>query len=210
MAVTDQPVVSRQQQVGAASRQATRDRLLRAAGEEFETRGYAAATVNRIAASAQVSVQTLYLAWGSKRALLRAHVEQLLAGAAASPEAVADRFDGLSPRQRIISLAAAVTEAAARAAGGWTLYRDAAATDPEIAADWSELQQLRHGLFETVIGPIPVPALRAGLTVQQAIDTAWAIASPDTHDLLVNRRGYTLHDFEQWLAATLTAALLEP
>ena len=54
------------------------DRLLRAAEEEFTERGYAAATVARIAARAGVTVQTLYLAWGSKRALLRAYMYEFM------------------------------------------------------------------------------------------------------------------------------------
>jgi AcrR family transcriptional regulator len=181
-----------------------------AAGEEFAARGYAGATVNRIAATAGVSVQTLYLAWGSKRALLRAHVELLLAGTAPSPAAAASQFIGLAPRARVAALAAAVAATAARAANGWTLYRDAAAVDSEIASDWNELQLLRHRLFETVIEAIPLTSLLRGLSTRRAVDTAWAIASPETHELLVNRLGYTLEEFRDWLDRTLAAALLRP
>lgn len=67
-------------QAGSASRVETRRRLLEAAGHEFAEGGYAAATVTRIAARAGVTVQTLYLAWGSKRALLRAYMEAALLG----------------------------------------------------------------------------------------------------------------------------------
>lgn len=65
---------SRQQVVGAASRRETKQRLLDAAVSEFESHGYTATPVSRIAATAGVTVQTLYLAWGSKRALLRAYL----------------------------------------------------------------------------------------------------------------------------------------
>src|SRR6202012_3498689 len=74
------PKPTRHQEAAAASRAETRRRLLRAAEEEFTERGYSAATVARIAARAGVTVQTLYLAWGSKRALLRAYMEAALAG----------------------------------------------------------------------------------------------------------------------------------
>src|ERR1700749_5050924 len=77
---TPAPNPPRHQEAAAASRAETRRRLLRAAEEEFTERGYAAATVARIAARAGVTVQTLYLAWGSKRALLRAYIEPALAG----------------------------------------------------------------------------------------------------------------------------------
>lgn len=206
---SDQGRRSRQKRVGDALRRDTRNRLLDAAELEFSANGYAATTVTRLAATAGVSVQTLYLAWGSKRALLRGYMEKALAGDADSPDAAVSRFtDDMSPRQRLDELAYLVTDVARRAATGWTLYRDAAAVDAEIAADWAELQRLRHRLFTHVIGGIAPNALVSGLTPTAAVDTAWAIASPESHDLLVNRLDYTLDDFHRWLRQTLARALL--
>lgn len=202
--------LSRQKQVGDALRQDTRNRLLEAAAGEFPAHGYAGTTVTRLAAAAGVSVQTLYLAWGSKRALLRAYMERAIAGDLASPEDATARFVGLSPEQRLTEIAALVTEIAARAADGWQLYRDAAAVDPEIAADWQELQHLRHRTLSRILGDVPVDALVEGLTRQRAIDTAWVIASPESYDLLVRRRGYTLAEFQVWLEQSLRAAILAP
>src|ERR1700753_2800800 len=88
---------SRQKRVGEILRQDTRDRLLQAAGEEFPVHGYAGTTVTRLAAAAVVSVQTLYLAWGSKRALLRGYMENALSGDTGSPEDPARRFAGVPP-----------------------------------------------------------------------------------------------------------------
>src|ERR1700744_1774349 len=130
---------SRQKRVGEVLRQDTRDRLLRAAGEEFPVHGYAGTTVPRLAAAAGVSVQTLYLAWGSKRALLRGYMENALSGGMGSPEDAGQRFAGLPPRERLAELAAVVTEVAERAAIGWGLYRDAAAVDPENRPEWEIL-----------------------------------------------------------------------
>jgi AcrR family transcriptional regulator len=201
---------SRQKRVGEVLRQDTRNRLLQAAGEEFPVRGYAGTTVTRLAAAAGVSVQTLYLAWGSKRALLRGYMENALSGDTGSPEDAARRFAGLSPRERLAELAALVTEIAERAATGWSLYRDAAAVDPEIAADWNELQLLRHRLISRVLADIPATALAEGLTIKSAADTAWAIASPESYDLLAHRLGYQLEEFRNWMKQTLTAAILAP
>ena len=78
---------TRQREAGAASRQETRRRLLAGAADEFAERGYAKATVTRIVDRAGVTVQTLYLSWGSKRALLRAYMEQALAGQPDTPYA---------------------------------------------------------------------------------------------------------------------------
>ena len=201
---------SRQKRIGDALRQDTRNRLLQAAGEEFPVHGYAGTTVTRLAAAAGVSLQTLYLAWGSKRALLRAYMENALSGGMGSPEDAGQRFAGLPPRERLAELAAVVTEVAERAAIGWGLYRDAAAVDPEIAADWNELQLLRHRLFTRIIGGIPVAALAEGLTMKTAVDTAWVIASPESYDLLVRRLGYQLEEFDAWMRQSLLTAILAP
>src|SRR6202012_3211917 len=168
---------SRQKKARERLRQGTRNRLLQAAGEEFAARGYAGTTVTRLAAAAGVSVQTLYLAWGSKRALLRGYMENALSGGVGSPGDVARRFTGLPPLERLAEQAAGVTEGAERAATGWSLYRDASAVDPEIAADWNDLQLLRHQTFTRILGGIPAGALADGLTMKTAVDTAWTIAS---------------------------------
>jgi AcrR family transcriptional regulator len=199
---------SRQKRVGEILREDTRNRLLHAAEEEFPVHGYAGTTVTRLAATAGVSVQTLYLAWGSKRALLRGYMENALSGGAGSPEDAARRFAGLSPRERLAELADLVTEIAERAATGWSLYRDAAAVDPEIAADWNELQLLRHRLISRVLGDIPVSAITEGLTMKSAVDTAWTIASPESYDLLVHRLGYQLSEFHDWMKQNLITAIL--
>src|SRR5580698_3604886 len=190
---------SRQKRVGDALRQDTRNRLLQAAEEEFSVRGYAGTTVARLAAAAGVSVQTLYLAWGSKRALLRGYMENALSGGTGSPEDADRRFAGLPPRERLAELAALVTEVAERAATGWSLYRDASAIDPEIAVDWNELQLLRHRLISRVLADIPAGAIAEGLTMKSAVDTAWTIASPESYELLVRRLGYQLPEFHHWM-----------
>jgi AcrR family transcriptional regulator len=199
---------TRQKRVGDALRRETRNRILEAAEVEFTAGGYAGTTVNRLAASAGVSVQTLYLAWGSKRALLRGYMEHVLAGDAASPADAATRFVGMLPRERLTELGSLVAEIAGRAATGWSLYRDAAAVDAEIAEDWNELQLLRRQLIARVFEDIPPSAIANGLTLEDAIDTAWVIASPESYDLLVRRQGYSLDHFREWMQNTLSASLL--
>jgi len=200
---------SRQKRVGEALREDTRNRILVAAAREFEAKGYSATTVASLAKNAGVSVQTLYLAWGSKRALLRGYLENALAGDSGSPEQAASRFSAeLASTARLALLASLVTDVARRAAIGWSIYRDAAGGDPEIAEDWSDLQAKRHQLFAQIIGRIPEDDFAPEIRVQEAIDTAWAIASPETYSLIVNRLGYDLDRYRDWLTQTLVRALL--
>jgi AcrR family transcriptional regulator len=210
--------ISRQREAGEATRRETRRRLLAAAKAEFAERGYAAATVIRIAERADVSVQTLYSNWGNKRNLLRAVMESSVTGdedlplvpgqppgiitAALEPEDIAD------PRRLLAHLSHQFRLLAERAAVGWQTYRDGAAVDPDIAADWQQLSDLRRGAFRALFARVPAGALRPGLGNAAAADTAWAIASPDMHDLLVRQGGYDYDRLEEWVRTTLIAALL--
>ena len=211
--------VSRQKEAGEATRRETRRRLLAAAKAEFAERGYAAATVLRIAERADVSVQTLYSNWGNKRNLLRAVMESSVTGdddlplVPGQPPAVfADLPDGGSaaadPGRLLAHLSHQYRLLAERAAVGWQTYRDGAAVDPDIAADWRHLNDLRRQAIHAMFSRLPAAALRPGLTPAAAADTAWVIASPDTHDQLVRQAGYSYDQLEDWVRGTLSAALL--
>jgi hypothetical protein len=51
-------------------------------------------------------------------------------------------------------------------------------------------------------------ALAPGLSVERARDLIWLHTAPDTYRLLVLERGWSLDEFERWLAASPAAALL--
>ncbi len=209
--------VSRQREAGEVTRRETRRRLLAAAAAEFAERGYAAATVSRIAGRAGVSVQSLYNDWGNKRNLLEAVLQRAVTGddeAALTPgkppeviTAALGPEDGADPRRLLAHLARQYRLLAERSAVGWQTYRDAAATDPDIAADWQRLSEMRRDAFHALLARIPDAALRPGLSPALAADTAWAIASPETHHQLVRQAGYTYDDLESWVRGTLSAAL---
>jgi hypothetical protein len=92
------------------------------------------------------------------------------------------------------------------AAVGWQTYRDGAAMDPDIAADWQEISEMRRAAFRVMLAQVPASALRPGLSSTVA-DTAWAIASPETHHQLVREAGYSYDQLEAWTRTTLSAAL---
>ncbi len=209
--------LSRQREAGEVTRRETRRRLLAAADAEFAERGYAAATVSRIAGRAGVSVQSLYNDWGNKRNLLEAVLQTAVTGDADTPltpgqppvpvVATLSAEDAADPRRLVGHLAHQYRLLAERAAVGWQTYRDAAATDPDIAADWQRLSEMRRDAFHTLLARIPAAALRRGLSSSMAADTAWAIASPETHYQLVRQAGYGYDELESWVRTTLSAAL---
>ena len=53
-----------------------------------------------------------------------------------------------------------------------------------------------------------VGALRTGLTADRARDELWLLISPEAWAALVQRRGWSNDDYEQRLAASVSAALL--
>ena len=211
--------VSRQREAGEATRKETRRQVLVAARQEFAERGYSAATVARIAERAGVAVQTLYTAWGSKRALLRGVMETSITG---DDDTVFGDTHPIAPTLRAVPAevrgdAAAYIRHVAheyrvfaeRATVGWQTYRDAAAVDPEAADDWQQLMAIRREGFRLIVAQIPKDRLRSGLTPEAAADTAWVIASPDTRDQLVRRAGYTYDQLEEWVRVTLSASILK-
>jgi len=197
--------VSRQREAGEAIRRETRRRLLVAARAEFAER-------------ADVSVQTLYSNWGNKRNLLRAVMESAVTGGAdvpltpgEPPPSITDNLDpgaAKDPRLLLAHLSHRYRLLAERSAVGWQTYRDAAGADPDIAADWRQLNDIRRQGFRALFARIPAGVLRPGLTNDAAADTAWVIASPDTHDQLVHHAGYDYDQLEDWVRGTLSAALL--
>src|SRR5260370_1510441 len=164
--------VSRQREAGEATRHETRRRLLVAARGEFAERGYAAATVIRIAERADVSVQTLYSNWGNKRNLLRAVMESAVTGdddvplVAGQPPAVLvatlDPDDAADPRRLLAHLSHQYRLLAERAAVGWQTYRDGAGVDPDIAPAWQQLRDPRRRAFRCMFARGPPQALRPG------------------------------------------------
>lgn len=210
--------VSRQREAGEATRRETRRRLLAAAQAEFAERGYTAATVVRIADRADVSVQSLYSNWGSKRNLLRAVLESVVTGGDDTPlgpgqpptvlTAILDPEDDKDPRRLLAHLSHQYRLLAERAAVAWQIYRDGAAVDPGIAADWRQLAGIRRQAFRVMLARLPPGALRPGLSQAAAADTAWVIASPDTHEQLVRQAAYTYDELEDWVCATVSAAIL--
>ena len=58
-----------------------------------------------------------------------------------------DPGDAADPHRLLVHLSHQYRLLAERAAVGWQTYRDGAAVDPDIAADWQQLSDLRRQAF---------------------------------------------------------------
>ena len=210
---------NRQREAGEVTRRETRRRLLAAAAEEFAASGYRAATVARIADRADVAVQTLYHSWGSKQALLRGVLELAVTGdeavtldGSALPRALLTALDESTLRDDPAALLRHLVHEfrvlAERASPVWRTYRDAAGMDSDVAADWKGLMELRRHSFQRLISAAPTDIWARHLALDDVIDTAWVIASPHTHELLVGQAGYTYEQYESWVYDTIAAVVL--
>jgi AcrR family transcriptional regulator len=205
---TYQSVVRREQAT------ATRRRILEAAQRLFERDGYGASTMAAIADEAQVSLKTVYLAFGTKSGVLRALWNLLLRGdEEATPvgerpwfRAVLDERD---PERTLRLNVHNATVVRGRIGRLLQVIRDAAPTEPEIAELWARIQSEFYDNQRAVAADLHKRrALRRGLGVDRAADILWTLNHPDVYMLLVSERGWTPEQHEQWLADVVCAQLL--
>jgi AcrR family transcriptional regulator len=190
----------------------TRDQITGIAREMFLAGGYAATTVAAIAAAARVSVETIYKGFGGKPGLVRAIIEQGLAGEGPIPaEQRSDHIRDTEPDpRRILSAWGAFSaELAPRVVPVLSLARDAAPGDPELAATLEQISAARlERMTVNARGLLLAGHLRPDITVDQAADIMWTYSSPELCELLIIRRGWPADRYGQFIAQALIAALL--
>jgi AcrR family transcriptional regulator len=189
---------------------ATRGDILDAAQRLFEERGYAATTMEAIAAGAGVALKTVYVAFESKSGLLRALWNHLLRGGRdAVPVAeqpwYRDVLDEPDAARRLRLNAHNSRVVKERIGGVLEVIRNAAAIDPDIGALSQRINTEFHANQRAVVERV---ALRAGLDVDGAADILWTINHPNVWQLLVDERGWTPERYEHWCADLACAQLL--
>jgi AcrR family transcriptional regulator len=190
-----------------------RAQILDVARRLFLTDGYAAATMQSIAAQAGVSVETVYKAFGNKTGLLRAIADRAMAGPGAmstmqqSDEMAAHEHN---PYVVIRKWAQFASEVTPRGAPVVLLIRSAAAGgSTEMAELLAELDAQRLSRMAHQARYLQDRGfLRTDVTEAEARDVMWAYTDPSLYDLLVLRQGWKIERFRDFLADALTVALL--
>lgn len=192
----------------------TRLRILDAAQRLFAEKGYAATTVEAIAAAAGVAVDTVYASFGSKRGVLQALLNVRVGGneaeldllARAGPQAVQREPD---QRAQLAAFAADVSAILERARPVDDIIRGAAAVDAEIATLRGETQAYRYRNMRQLVSWLAAKGpLRDGLTEDDAAAIMWTMTSPEVHGLLRVARGWSRERYAAWLAQGLARILL--
>jgi len=194
----------------------TRRAIVTAARELFLGQGYAATTIDAIAAAAHVSRRTVFNAVGGKTVLLKLALEWAIVGDD-EPVPLADRpaikaiQAERDPRRALALWVDMVVVIAARVAPIGAVLYAAADGDPEAAELLASEAQVRMYGARAFAGHLAsLDGLAPGVSEQQAADLCWAVNDGHLYSLLVTQRGWTPAAFAQWLSDSLAATLVRP
>ena len=192
----------------------TRRRIVDAAARLFLRYGYAATSMNAIAAEAGVAVQTVYASMRTKRDILEAVIQARVRGEQDQVSlTAAARWRQMEaeaePREKLAMFARIHREICEREAELFAVLETAAAADPEIAPLLRDKERFRYQDQSRVARSLRRQAqLRPGLSARKAADIIWALASERVYLALVKERGWSGEQYEAWLIDQLAAALL--
>ena len=190
----------------------TRRTIVAAATTLFQRDGFLTTTMAAIAAEAGVAVQTLYLSFGNKTAILAAAFEVAVAGDD-EPLPMLEREwmsqvraeqDGPQALALFIDGASAVME---RTTPLYITIRSAAA-DPEVAAFLVENKGERHANFFVIVKALSAcPGFTQALTPSLAADLLYTVVSEDSYAMLVHEHSWTRPQWRDWALRTMCTEL---
>jgi AcrR family transcriptional regulator len=195
----------------AARTRATRRRIVDAAADLFIEGGYGATTLEQIAARAGVAVQTVYFHFGNKRTVLKEAVDVAAVGDD-EPVALLDRpwqdeVRAEPDPRRVVALWVANGRSIYERIGPiMAVVRDAAVTDPDMAAQWATNEAQRATAFRAFADLLDE---RGALNrpVDEAVDVLCALVGPEVYGVLTGR-GWTPAQWERFVVESVTRALL--
>lgn len=192
----------------------TEERILRAAAQLFAERGFLDTTMSAIAAEAGVAVQTLYLRFGSKVAILTAAHDAAVVGDTASTpllerQWVADLGEEPDGRAAVELLMSHVRQMAERVGPVYRVVQ-AAAADPDVRELDDRLQAQRYTTTRTWAEQLGRKDGFAPASIDEAADLLYAFTSPDFFRVLVSERHWSPDRWEAWVARTVADLLFPP
>jgi len=193
----------------------TRRRILEAARNQFMERGYSGATAEAIAAEAGVAAQTIYAIFKNKKKLLVSLMnvspttgveDHTPMPERPSVQAVSHEHDQRRQLQMFAQVVASNLEQVAVIS---EIMKDAARIEPDFDRILQKLNRQRLEHMTLAVQQIAANgSFREDMGVEYARDTVWTLTSPEVFLLLTRDRGWSKEKYAQWLADTLTRALL--
>jgi AcrR family transcriptional regulator len=192
----------------------TKRSVVAAATESFIAVGYAATTIDAIAAAAGVSRKTVFTAVGGKVDLLKLALDWAIAGD--DGDAALQERPRLKlvlahddPEVLLTEWAALLTEIDVRVAGVFRAVEVAAEIDADARRLLVDSQQHRLDGAKVVVKRLTaLRALNRHVSRTEAVDIAWLATDPALYDRLVRVRGWSTNRFAAWLGRMLVVQLL--
>ena len=193
---------------------ATRRRIIEASLVRFRGEGYAATTMETIAADAGVAVQTVYFTFHTKAELLLAALT-IAGGEPDGPEDPVERFwfdrvmAASSGARRLALIVELGNEIYRRVAPLMPAVRAAASVDPGVDLAWQGLAARRRDGMRRVIDVfVRREELRPGLGADLALDLLFGVHRSETYLAFTEECGWPIERFKAWQFATLARQLL--
>jgi AcrR family transcriptional regulator len=192
----------------------TRSRILAAATGRFAMYGYAATTMRSVATAAGVSLPAVELAFGTKARLLKAAIDDAIAGddepvPMLSRPWVAQAQVTRDPLAFIDAFARVFADSAQRASGLTLVALEAAPIDEDIAAVAAQLMRQRQIMATWLVdGLIERTGLRDETNRGSAIDTTWLLMDPAVFCRLTRNRQWSTTRFRRWFTDSTSRLLL--
>lgn len=194
----------------------TRRAIVVAAGELFVEHGYAATTIDAVAARADVGRKTVFSSVGGKGALLKLAWDWAITGddepiPMSERPAVQAVLAEQDPARLVRMWVDMLLEVGARAAPIGSVVLAAADVDAEALAlrDMIRRETLA-GATAFVTHLAGVGGLRADVSIERGADACWALVNSMLLHLLVATRGWSLKEYGEWLVQVASTTLLEP
>jgi AcrR family transcriptional regulator len=196
--------------------EATRQSILDAARQLFLEKGYAAATMPKIAQAAGIALDTVYAAVGKKPALFRLLLEIAISGSDGPVPAEERSYvqairDEANAARKLQIYADALGNMQPRLAPLIALLQQAAALDPELEELWKSIAGRRAANMRLLAQDLSATGqLRADLSLEKVADILWSMNAPEYYLLLTSQRGWSPQEFAAWLADAWARLLLKP
>lgn len=192
----------------SAQARETRVQIADAARRLFVARGWSATTVRDVAREAGVSVPTVYAAYGNKAGLTQALADAADLSADASRMVEELEASAAAPGRQLAAMAGYDRRLFERAGDVIALVREAARTEPELAAAYRDGRARGDETRVLVFSSWPAGVLRHGLDVPTAVDVYAAICNVDVYTTLTVERGWSPDQVERWWSGALARELL--
>lgn len=168
-----------------------------------------------IADEAGVHVQTIYLAYRTKAAVLAACAARLVAGeddpdTHPSERRWAQRIAAEpNPQRKLALYVTHIATVASRITQLIDVLRSTAPAEPDVDAFLSEMERgRREGALQLLGHGVPPGTWRTQLTPDMVADIASTLASPDTLRWLTTRCGWQPAAAQRWIVTALERELL--